>query len=580
MTVIFEKKDELGTLLVEDGKISQEQLDRALAHLDTVPQSLAEILISLGFVSGQNILATQAHQLNLELYVPHQDDTFLPVNLSKPFHRAHPFALVHRHEENILVTHDPEDSEVLSAAEITLHSPLGMEIDEESFEIPPPLNDILEISPFKIQLIPKTDLHALCDEHYDLGLINSGPDDYGLDESDIDKLKDMASEAPVIRYVNSLVDTALDRRASDIHIESFEDGQLVRFRIDGILYNHETPLRSMQAAIISRIKLLAGLDIAERRTPQDGKISLRLSGKEVDLRVSTLPTIHGEGVVIRILEKGNIILDLNSLGMPAQLEQDFAELITLPNGIILVTGPTGSGKTTSLYCALHKINTGSNKIITIEDPVEYQLHGINQIQIKPEIGLNFAQGLRAIVRQDPDIIMVGEIRDLETAEIAVQSSLTGHLVFSTLHTNDALSAVMRLMDLGVERFLISSALRGVLAQRLVRKICPHCRTAQGMASDLVGTVPGGDFETFAGTGCKQCAGTGFIGRIGIYELLTMNSDLCRSVSRGQDLKGLEEVAHGHGFIEMFIDGLDKARQGMTTLPEVMRVAREMEHGIV
>jgi general secretion pathway protein E len=571
MTVIFNKKDELGPLLIARGKISREQLDRAMAHLDTVPQSLAEILVSLGFVGSQDILAAQAEQLGVQLYQPRDEDVFLAVDLPKIFHQNHAFALVQRGATIILVCHDPYNSETISAAEISLQL-LRSRPEEGQMQA---LADF-----FTMELLAEADLRKLCDDHYDLGFNRPQVEEFSLDEADVDKLKDMASEAPVIRYVNSLVDTALTRRASDIHIESFEEGQLVRFRIDGILYDHETPLRSMQAAIISRVKLLAGLDIAERRIPQDGKISLRLSGKEVDLRVSTLPTIHGEGVVIRILEKTNIVLDLKALGMPTALEQQFEKLITLPNGIILVTGPTGSGKTTSLYCALDKINTGSNKIITIEDPVEYQLHGINQIQIKPEIGLTFAQGLRAIVRQDPDIIMVGEIRDLETAEIAVQSSLTGHLVFSTLHTNDALSAVMRMVDLGVERFLISSALRGVLAQRLVRRICPQCRAPQGMAADQLGPVPGGDFQTFAGAGCKHCAGTGFVGRLGIYELLTMNNDLCRCVTRGEDLKRLEEVARSHGFREMYLDGLDKVRQGLTTLPEVMRVAREMESALV
>ncbi|PLX51185.1 MAG: type II secretion system protein GspE [Desulfobulbaceae bacterium] len=571
MTVIYPKKAQLGPLLVENGKISQEQLDRAMAHLDTVPQPLSEILVSLGFVSSQDILAALAEQLGLTLYKEQEEDIVLPVELPKIFHQGHPFLLIQRKKELVVVTHNPEESEIISAADIALQQ-LNTTLRSEAEETLP--------ATFAIELLAEPELRKLCDDYYDLGFNRPDSEQFGLDEADVDKLKDMASEAPVIRYVNNLIDTALSRRASDIHIETFEEGQLVRFRIDGILYDHETPLKSMQAAIISRIKLLAGLDIAERRMPQDGKISLRLSGKEVDLRVSTLPTIHGEGVVIRILEKTSVILDLDSLGMPAGVEQDFEKLINLPNGIILVTGPTGSGKTTSLYCALNKINIGSNKIITIEDPVEYQLHGINQIQIKPEIGLTFAKGLRAIVRQDPDVIMVGEIRDLETAEIAVQSSLTGHLVFSTLHTNDALSAVMRMADLGVERFLISSALRGVLAQRLVRRICPECRTQQGMAADQLGTVPGGDFATFVGSGCQHCAGTGFVGRVGIYELLTMNSDLCRSVSRGKDLKHLEEVARSHGFQEMFLDGLAKARQEVTTLPEVMRVAREMESVIV
>jgi len=411
-------------------------------------------------------------------------------------------------------------------------------------------------------------------EHYDLEHENKRGEEYIIDESDIDKLKDMASEAPVIKYVNNLIDTAVGRRASDIHIESFEEGQLIRLRIDGILHDYEMPPVTMQAAIISRIKLLAALDIAERRIPQDGKISMRIGGKEVDLRVSTMPTVYGEGIVVRILEKGSIILDMSRLGMAESIEKQFGELITLSNGIVLVTGPTGSGKTTTLYCVLNRINTGSNKIITLEDPVEYQLHGINQTQVRPEIGLTFAKGLRSIVRQDPDVIMVGEIRDYDTAEIAVQSSLTGHLVFSTLHTNDAFSAVVRMIDIGVERFLISSALRGVLAQRLVRCICPSCRKPLGSVSEHLGYTPvGGDFEMFIGEGCHHCSGTGYTGRIGIYELLVMSDLVCRGVSQGMGLEDLKEIGKEEGFVSMFQDGLMKVKDGQTTLTEVIRVGK-------
>ena len=428
--------------------------------------------------------------------------------------------------------------------------------------------------PFSIQLALETDVKKMMAEHYDLGIKELETEKYVIDEADVDKLKDMASEAPVIKYVTNLIDTAVNRRASDIHIESYEGGQLIRFRVDGILHDYEIPPLSMQAAIISRTKLLAALDIAERRIPQDGKISMRIGGKEIDLRVSTMPTIYGEGVVIRILEKGSIILDMSHLGMGEEIEKQFKKLISYPNGIILVTGPTGSGKTTTLYCALNQINTGNNKIITLEDPVEYQLKGINQTQVRPEIGLTFAKGLRSIVRQDPDIIMVGEIRDLDTAEIAVQSSLTGHMVFSTLHTNDALSAVTRLIDIGVENFLISSALRGVLAQRLVRRICPHCSTTQGRVSEHLGYVPAGeDFDMFTGAGCASCSGSGYSGRIGIYELLTMTDAMCRAVAKNKDLGELKMIAVEEGFKEMFHDGLQKIKEGRTTLAEVIRVSR-------
>ena len=558
--VFFAKKNNIGAILIQNGKLQQNQLDRALSHQTSVPNRIGDILISLGFISEEDLLQALADQLALTIYTPGPADEFMPVKISPPFHRNHPFALLKRNtNDHILLVSDPLDGDLLSAADIL---------------IPPP---------FTVQLSLESHLKKLMDDHYGLNLneISSGDDISSGEEADIDRLKDMASEAPVIKYVNSLIDTAVKRRASDIHLEPFEQGLLIRFRIDGILYDYEIPPIPMQAAIISRTKLLAKLDIAERRLPQDGKISMRTSGKEIDLRVSTLPTVYGEGVVVRILEKGNIILEMSQLGMDGAIENVFKNLISLPHGIIMVTGPTGSGKTTTLYCALNYINSGSNKIITIEDPVEYQLHGINQIQVKPEIGLTFAKGLRSIVRQDPDIIMVGEIRDLDTAEIAVQSSLTGHLVFSTLHTNDSISAVIRMIDIGVERFLVSSSLRGVLAQRLVRRICPHCRVRQGMASEFLGHQPdGGDFELFKGNGCQQCVSTGYTGRVGIYEILVVDDAMGRAISQGVDLSDLKKLAIENGFKTMFEDGLKKVKAGITSFDEVMRVSRGMQDELV
>ncbi|MDA3832688.1 MAG: ATPase, T2SS/T4P/T4SS family [Spirochaetales bacterium] len=545
-----------GTLLVESGKLSQSKLDRATSHIESSEQQLPEILLSLGFLGEEDILVAKATLQGLTLFHIEDGDVFLPVDLSKDFHRQHLFCLVQRADRLLLVLDTLQNSETLSAAEICIQ------------------NGSPDRAP-TIQLVLPHSLQELCDLHYDLMLSTEEESELFLEESDLDRLMDMASEAPVIKYVNSLVDTAVSRRASDIHIEPFEAGQVIRFRVDGILYEYETPLRSMQAAIVSRIKLLAALDIAERRIPQDGKISMRLSGKEIDLRVSTLPTIHGEGVVIRILEKENVILELSNLGMPQDVEDSFQSVIGQPNGIILVTGPTGSGKTTTLYCALNQINSGANKIITVEDPVEYQLHGINQIQVRAEVGLTFAKGLRAIVRQDTDVIMIGEIRDLETAEIAVQSSLTGHLVFSTLHTNDALSAIIRMIDIGVERFLIASALRGVLAQRLVRRICPHCKCDRGMASDYLDQLPGGqDFILQQGEGCAACGQTGYSGRVGLYELLTLSSPIASLISRGADLEELSKAAVQEGFSTMFNDGMTKAQQGITSMTEVLRITRE------
>ncbi|VAW41265.1 Type IV fimbrial assembly, ATPase PilB, partial [hydrothermal vent metagenome] len=399
-TVFFKKKELLGEILVRKGKVQQNQVERALAHMETVPQGLGEILISLGFISEDDLVETLAEQVGIEVYKPDPADEFLPITVSRLFHREHLFAMLKRGERHIMVVNDPLDGDVLSTAELLF--------PEE----------------FSVQAAPETMMKNIVREHYDLSTDEIGDETLSSDEADIDKLKDMASEAPVIKYVNTMIDTAVKRRASDIHMEPFDEGFHIRFRVDGILHEYEITPLSMQAAIVSRTKLLAGLDIAERRIPQDGKISLRISGKEIDLRVSTMPTIYGEGVVIRILEKENIIIEMSQLGMPADLEKSFRKVISLPDGIILVTGPTGSGKTTTLYCALNQINSGSNKIITLEDPVEYQLRGINQIQVRPEIDLTFAKGLRSIVRQDPDVIMVGEIRDLETAEISVQSSLT------------------------------------------------------------------------------------------------------------------------------------------------------------
>ncbi len=552
-SVYFHKKDKLGAILLIHGKVEQNQLERALSHQSSVEQRIGEILVSLGFIGEEDVTNALADQLSLEIYKATPEDELMGVEFSGLFHRDHPFVLINRGaEQRILVMSDPFDEDILTAAEVLLGSS------------------------FDVQLVSETGIKKLVQDHY--GFVHeAGEEETLVDESDIDKLKDMASEAPVIKYVNNLIDSAIKRRSSDIHMEPFEDGLRIRLRIDGILHDYEIPPFSMQPAIVSRTKLLAALDIAERRLPQDGKISMRISGKEIDLRVSTLPTIYGEGVVIRILEKGSIILDMNRLGMDPACEKRFQKLITNPDGIILVTGPTGSGKTTTLYCALNHINSGDNKIITVEDPVEYQLRGINQIQVRPDIGLTFAKGLRSIVRQDPDIIMIGEIRDLDTAQIAVQSSLTGHLVFSTLHTNDAVSAVVRMIDLGVERFLISSTLRGVLAQRLVRCICNDCKEKHGTITQLGFRPEGGeDFDVYHGVGCDICGYSGYSGRIGLYELLIIDDTMNRGISQGLDLVDLRKTAEKAGFKPMFADGLAKVKQGMTTFAEVVRVCRGSE----
>jgi len=397
------------------------------------------------------------------------------------------------------------------------------------------------------------------------------------EEEDIGHLKDLAAEAPIIKLVNLFITRAVEGRASDIHIEPFEDELKVRYRIDGVLHDVESAPKRLQAAIVSRIKIMAKLNIAERRLPQDGRIRLKVGEGEIDLRVSTIPVLYGESVVMRILRKEGIVIDLKLLGFPPKTLSDFNQLITKPNGILLVTGPTGSGKTTTLYGALDKINSPDKKIITVEDPVEYQLKGVNQIQVKPQIGLNFANTLRHIVRQDPDIIMIGEVRDLETAEIAIQSALTGHLVFSTLHTNDAPSAITRLIDMGVENFLLSSTVRGILAQRLVRVICPECKEGDSSMADreaLSALGIGSDVPLYLGKGCEKCAFTGFYGRTGIYELLIVNDEMRKLILKGADANLLREAAIRLGMKTLLQSGTEKIRAGITTLNEVLRVTQE------
>jgi general secretion pathway protein E len=405
-----------------------------------------------------------------------------------------------------------------------------------------------------------------------------GPADGESDrEEDISQLRDMAFEAPVVRLVNLLIEEAVTSEASDIHIEPSEDNLRVRYRIDGILYDLEAPPRRLQAAVTSRIKLMAELNIAERRLPQDGRIRMTLGGRRVDIRVSSIPTIHGESIVMRLLDRSSVFLPFDKLGFSPGTAATFGRLINQPNKIVLVTGPTGSGKTTTLYAALDKINSAEKKIITIEDPVEYQLKGVNQIAVRPKIGLTFSGGLRHIVRQDPDVIMVGEIRDLETAEISVHAALTGHLVFSTLHTNDAPGAITRLQDMGVEPYLIASVLSGVLAQRLVRRICQNCRIPdEPDPADLlaIGVTDTRGVKLYRGEGCEACRKTGYKGRVGIYELFTITEEIRSLVLRKASTGEIRPVAVEQGMVTLREDAWAKARAGQTTVDEILRVTQE------
>lgn len=398
------------------------------------------------------------------------------------------------------------------------------------------------------------------------------------EEDDIGHLQDLASEAPIIKLVNVIITRAIESRASDIHIEPFDDEVKVRYRIDGVLHDVEMIPKKLQAAIFSRIKIMAKLNIAERRLPQDGRIKLKVGGMEIDVRVSSIPILHGESIVMRLLGQSGVKIDMEQLGFPVDSLATFNNIIKNPNGIILVTGPTGSGKTTTLYGALDKINSPDKKIITVEDPIEYHLKGINQIQVMPQIGLDFPNILRHIVRQDPDIIMIGEIRDLETAEIAIQSSLTGHLVFSTLHTNDAPTAITRLLDIGVPNFLLAATIRGILAQRLVRVICPHCREIDNEAikDERTKELFSGEKVTLhRGRGCEKCAYTGFLGRSGIYELLTLDASIHTLIIKNADVQQIRAAARKNGMRTLMEDGLLKVKDGVTTINEIFRVTQEL-----
>ena len=555
----------LGQLLRERGLISEDDLENALALQQEKPDKLGRILIDLGYVAERDILATISDQLKVPVFgaeypaVPIEPDRL-------PFRFLRTFNVIPVHLENNILT-------------LVLADPLDLETQ----------NSIRLRTGFALQifLASEAEIQAQLERLYG-GEENTTEKlietlgDFGVDDENIEHLRDLASEAPVIRLVNLIISRAIESRASDIHIEPFEKELRLRYRVDGVLQNMDPPPNALRAAIISRIKLMAKLNIAERRLPQDGRIKLKVLGREIDLRVSTLPTMYGESVVMRILDRSNSsLIDLRRLGFPDDLYEKICQMTSKPHGIFLVTGPTGSGKSTTLYSALKRINIPDRKIITIEDPIEYQMDGINQIHVNPQIGLTFAAGLRHIVRQDPDVIMIGEIRDLETADIAIRSSLTGHLVFSTVHTNDAPSAVTRLVDMGVEDYLLGSSLIGILAQRLVRVNCKECKKAEkvpaGLLQEASFDVTGlGEFiELQKGSGCKQCDYTGYESRIGIFELLDIDDAMRHLIVKTADATVLKEEAVRSGMRTLKQDGWSKVLAGLTTPDEVLRVTQEV-----
>jgi general secretion pathway protein E len=561
------KNKQIGRILIEKGKISAENLQEALLFQQTSESRIGELLIKKGYLSENDLLESLALQKGIEFkaHIEYKDNDnifkglpvgFLKNNLLAPFN---------------------SDKGVISIA----------------------ITDVLKIQPlddlkllfknytFKIVVTTVSEVQKIINTHFEL--VESATTNEiieNLEESDFEILSrtssetsdllDMANDAPIIRLVNTIIRQAVTERASDIHFEVYEKELIVRFRIDGILYRMFTPPKKYQDSVISRIKIMSNLNIAENRMPQDGRIQIKIGGKEIDIRVSIFPTHYGERIVLRLLNKSDISFELDSMGFSKSVLKGFNELINLTHGVILVTGPTGSGKSTTLYGVLSRLNHDDVNILTVEDPIEYQISGIGQMQIRPKIGLTFASGLRAILRQDPDIIMIGEIRDLETAEIAIQSALTGHRVFSTLHTNDAASGVTRLIDMGIEPYLISSSVNAFLAQRLVRKVCQNCITPYKPTQQELNRA--GITKTslvkgnlFKGKGCEKCLNTGYKGRLGIFELLTVSDTIRKMVMSGADAATIKDQAIKEGMVTLLTDGVQKAAQGLTTLEEVLRV---------
>ena len=554
-------RQRLGEMLMSRGQLQQDELDKALAFQRERPDKLGRILAELGFLSSRDVLAALSEQLEIPIVTARDFPVVAPEveGIAVGFMRQFRFLPLGVEDSTVTVAMaDPLDSETIAAVRLFTQKQVS------------------------VRLCSEPEILAAMDRYYPEAESEAGEPSLGALPSesaeDLEHLRDMASEAPVIRLVNSLIARAVERGASDIHLEPAEKEFRARYRLDGVLHAVEAPPREWQAAIISRVKLMSKLNIAERRLPQDGRIQLKVLGREVDLRVSTLPTLHGESVVMRLLDRSDSDrYELGRLGFPEDLLHRMQHYSSLPYGMFLVTGPTGSGKSTTLYSVLKGINTAERKIITIEDPVEYQIDGVNQIHVNPQIGLTFASGLRHIVRQDPDVIMVGEIRDRDTAEIAIRAALTGHLVLSTLHTNDAPSAITRLADMGVENYLLTSSLVAVLAQRLVRVICTHCKReerATGAWLRSMGVeVSGAEQNIFRGAGCEACAHTGFRGRMGIFELMEVDEEMRKGILANEDSNSLGRRARARGMRTLPEDGWRKALAGITTPEEILRVTQ-------
>ena len=555
----------LGQILLERKAITQEQLDAANGKCGPTDR-LDRVLVRLGYCSETHVLAALGELYQFDVIDLAASDAPVDVDLL----RRMPSKLVHRAK---LIPLD----KVNGSLRVATSDPFQIYAFDELRMLCG-----LEIKPV---LAKESEINEIVKKHFGVGgdtisqLVEEDEENVQV-LSDVREsagdLAEMAQDASVVKLVNEILLEAINERASDVHIEPFENDLKIRYRVDGVLRNTNVPpqIRQLQAAIISRIKILSNLNIAERRVPQDGSFKVKIHGREIDLRISIIPMIHGEGVVMRILDKQSILLSLEDLGFDAEMLKIFEHIISQPHGILLVTGPTGSGKTTTLYAALRGIVSEEIKVLTVEDPVEYHLDGINQVNVNMKAGLTFAKGMRAFLRHDPDVIMVGEIRDLETAETAVQASLTGHLVFSTLHTNDAPTAVTRLLDMGVEPFLVASSTEAVLAQRLIRTLCPHCK--EPYTPDRLDIPDGLDLRgvsPYRPVGCRECRNTGYAGRKGIFELMVMDDDIRELVLQRSSSGKIKNLAVKHGLILLRDDGWNKVRAGITTISEVVRATK-------
>ncbi len=557
---------QFGEFLVAQRAIDRDKLERSVRWRDSKGGSLVDVMTSLGLIAERDVASLLSEFLDIPLLGPSDYPEMAPFDHSIDeayLRRVGVLPIAETQDAIVLALVDPFDEFVRRA----LAMKLGKTI-EPRIAVRSELEAALE--------------NLFSDGRSRLSDIVERADD-GVTEADDDeeRLMDLASEAPVIQLVNLLIRRAVEMRASDIHIEPFANRLRVRYRVDGVLKDVEAPPSRFRWAIVSRVKVMARMNIAERRLPQDGRIKLVVQGKEIDIRVSTMPTMHGEGAVLRILDGSEGVYALADLGFGEDHRRAFLRLLREPNGIVLVTGPTGSGKTTTLYASLLELNAPETKMITVEDPVEYQLEGVTQIQVKPQIGLGFADLLRSILRHDPDTIMIGEIRDLETAEIAVQASLTGHLVLSTLHTNSAVGALTRLLDMGVESFLLTATLGGVVGQRLVRRLCRSCRESVAVTPQLVdelGLAPLLDAPRgptiYRRSGCEACDGTGYAGRSSIAEVLVLDDHMRALLLRGTSTQEIAAAAREAGMITMYQDGLRKVLDGVTSVEEVLRVTAD------